>query len=241
MVSKRRFNKIKEEKPESKIWKRTWEEQDTRNDLAKVLKKERKLNQKWEWLPNKLKNKKNELNNKLLEHDVKKIDERIDNNEFTEEDLLFLEENKCTNLLKDYRNHRLTGIKHSAWNWGITTSSWYPYKPQYTFLYELCKDNPQISESKKEELREKADKEVRVIVHKEIENDTILYEKPQWFVKHLSIYIPQKEFAELLINTGNMWTSSNIDILVEHLDEFDELDNQYKEEIRERHKRWNYM
>jgi hypothetical protein len=38
-----------------------------------------------------------------------------------------------------------------------------------------------------------------------------------------------------------MWTSSNIDILVEHLDEFDELDDQYKEEIRERHKRWNYM
>jgi hypothetical protein len=38
---------------------------------------------------------------------------------------------------------------------------------------------PQISESKKEELREKANKEVRVIVYKEIENDTILYEKPE--------------------------------------------------------------
>jgi hypothetical protein len=37
----------------------------------------------------------------------------------------------------------------------------------------------QISESKKEELREKANKEVRVIIYKEIENDTILYEKPQ--------------------------------------------------------------
>jgi hypothetical protein len=38
-----------------------------------------------------------------------------------------------------------------------------------------------------------------------------------------------------------MWTSSNIDILVEHLDEFDELDDKYKEEIRERYKRRNYM
>jgi hypothetical protein len=38
---------------------------------------------------------------------------------------------------------------------------------------------PQISENKKEELREKANKEVKVIVYKEIENDTILYEKPQ--------------------------------------------------------------
>jgi hypothetical protein len=38
-----------------------------------------------------------------------------------------------------------------------------------------------------------------------------------------------------------MRTSSNIDILVEHLNEFNELDDQYKEEIKERCKRWNYM
>ena len=241
MVSKRKFNKIKEGNKESRIWKRTWEEQDTRNDLAKVLIKERKLNQKWRAIPQWLKNKKNELNKEMLKHDVKKIDEKIINNEFTEEDLLFLEENKCTDLLKNYRNHRLTGIKHSAWKTGITTSSWYAYKPHYTYLYELCKNMPQIPEIKKEELREKANKEVRVIIYKEIENDTILYKKSEWFVKHLSEYIPQKEFAELLINTWNMRTSSNIDILVEHLNEFNELDDQYKEEIKERCKRWNYM
>ena len=36
-----------------------------------------------------------------------------------------------------------------------------------------------------------------------------------------------------------MWCASNIDVLVQHLDEFDELDEEYKEEIREKNK-WNY-
>lgn len=44
MVSRWRFNKIKKENPESRIWKRTREEQEVRNDLAKTLIKSRK---KW--------------------------------------------------------------------------------------------------------------------------------------------------------------------------------------------------
>ena len=37
MVTKREFNRIKKENPESRIWKRTWEEQKVRNELAKTL------------------------------------------------------------------------------------------------------------------------------------------------------------------------------------------------------------
>ena len=239
MVSKGKFNKIKEQNPESRIWKRTWEEQSTRNDLAKVLKKERRKTQKWKEISDKLQSKENNLRNKLLEHDIARIDEKISNNEFTEKDLEFLIENNVVTLLKDYRKHRLTSIRHSAWEAWVTTSSWYAYEPKDTFLYELCKDNPLISDEKKNELREKANKEVRAIVYAEISNDTILYEKPHGFVKHLSTYIPQKEFAEILMKTWNMWCASNIDVLAQHLDEFDELDEQFKEEIREKNK-WNY-
>lgn len=42
MVSRQKFNKIKKENPESRIWKREWKEQESRNALAKILIKAKK-------------------------------------------------------------------------------------------------------------------------------------------------------------------------------------------------------
>ena len=46
MVTKKEFNKIQAENPESRIWRRSREEQELRNDLASVLKKSRKKRDK---------------------------------------------------------------------------------------------------------------------------------------------------------------------------------------------------
>jgi hypothetical protein len=45
-MKKSEFLKIKESSRDSRIGRRSWKEQDTRNDLALVLKKERKREQK---------------------------------------------------------------------------------------------------------------------------------------------------------------------------------------------------
>ena len=45
-MNKRKFNKIKEEKPESRIWQRNWSYQKARDNLAKALKKWRKNGEK---------------------------------------------------------------------------------------------------------------------------------------------------------------------------------------------------
>ena len=42
MPNKLQFNRIKKNDPESKIWRRSWDEQKTRNELYNLIKKERK-------------------------------------------------------------------------------------------------------------------------------------------------------------------------------------------------------
>ena len=46
-MNKKDFNKIKEKNPESRIWKRIWEYQKVRDNLAKVLKKWRNKGEKY--------------------------------------------------------------------------------------------------------------------------------------------------------------------------------------------------
>lgn len=46
-MNKRKFNKIKEENPESRIWQRNWSYEKARNSLAKALKKWRNNSEKY--------------------------------------------------------------------------------------------------------------------------------------------------------------------------------------------------
>ena len=71
MVTLLEFNRIKKENPESKIWKRTWEEQNIRNKLAKTLIKARK---KWVSHPY---NKQLELKNSVANKTIKDLEWKL--------------------------------------------------------------------------------------------------------------------------------------------------------------------
>jgi len=223
----------KENSPIWENWDRLWGEHITNKKLAKVLEHEQKIVQKWKEIPNKLKSKENMLRNKLLEYEIKRIEEKIQTKEFTEEDLLFLEKDDNVCHLSNYREHRLSWIKHSEWEAWVITNSWYAYKPKYTPLYEMCKDQPLISEETKKSWRRDARYEIVDIIYKEIENDTILYWYWEWFVKHVSEYISQTEFANMLIDNGNSRVHSDIGVLVRCIDYFDELDESIAEKLTE--------
>ena len=65
-MKKSEFLKIKESSRDSRIGRRSWKEQDTRNDLALVLKKERKRGQKWKEKSKSLERKETELRTKKI-------------------------------------------------------------------------------------------------------------------------------------------------------------------------------
>ena len=233
-MKQQEFLKIKENAPYSRIGRRSREGQEIRDELALVLKKQRKRKMKWKGIWRWLMERKEKLEVKKYDMEIEDISRVIDTNQLKESDLKFLENLSRTDLckIKKYNQHRMRQIVHTASDWGVVTSWKYPYYPKYTFLYEIFRDNSLISDALKLELKEKAKEQVWKMVCDEISNDTILYDKWPWFVKHVCEYIPQKVFANKIRWTGNRWTRTNVDVLWYHIDWFTELDEEYKKEIR---------
>lgn len=235
--------------PESRIGKRFREEQEVRDDLARVLKKKKKRAERWKQTE-KLDRKQHELETKkqhleLARH--QELEARKQHLEFvgvagrvgtdvwlTQNDLDYLEKLSFDDLCKmwKYREHRIRSFCHKASDSWVVTSKEYPYFPKYTFIYEIFRDKSWIDDEKKSELKEKAKSEVRKLVSDEIENDTFLYERDRSILEHIFEYIPQKTVANKLRWTWNMWTDSCVDVLWRHIDWFTELDEDYKKEIR---------
>ena len=233
-MKKSEFLKIKESTPDSRIGRRSWKEQDTRDDLAFVLKKQRRREKTWCGRSTLLIKMENKLKSKKLNFEIERASHSIDTDKFTEFDLKFLESLSYENLSKipSYQIHWMRKIVHTASDVGVPTSWDYPYFPKYTFLYEICKDKTLISEETKIQLKEKAKDEVWKMVCDEIKADTVFYDKSKSFVKHVSEYIPQKVFANKLRWTWNMWCDTYVDALWRHIDWFTDLDEDYKKEIR---------
>lgn len=234
-MKKSEFLKIKESSRDSRIGRRSWKEQDTRNDLALVLKKERKREQKWKEKSKSLERKETELRTKKLELEITSISRVMENwYKLTLQDLKFLESLSYSDLSKIgiYNTHWMRWIAHTysddCWN----TSSKHSYFPKYAFLYEMIEDNSWIDEKTKSELKEKAKDEVWKLVCDEIEEDTFLYNWGSRILAHIFKYIPQKTVANKLRWTWNRWTNTNVDVLWRHIDLFTELDEDYKKEIK---------
>ena len=239
MVSKRKFNKIKENDPESRIWKRTWQEQKTRNKLASVLRKKHKRLGEWKWVDSLL-SKQYELEDKKLDFEISNLNWIIDTEEFSEKDLAFLENLSDSNLkkVKWFDNHWVRSVRHTFSDDRWNSSAKYPYYPKYVFLYEVCKDKASISDTTKNRLKSCAKAEVHELVYDEIKNDTFLYSYWESVIKHIFEYLPQKEVAEMMIYTRNMWTYSCIDVLLKNIDYFTELDDAYKKHINDTYEKF---
>ena len=233
-MKKQDFIKIRENTPYSRIGRRSRKEQEIRDELAVVLKRQRRQEMEWKGISRSLMKKKGKLEVQKHGMEIEDISKIIDTDQLKESDLKFLESLSRTDLckIKKYTEHRMRRIVHTASEWGVVTWKEYPYYPKYAFLYEICKDKPLISEGTKSELKEKAKAEVWKMVCDEISNDTILYDKWPWFLKDVCEYVPQKVLANKIRWTGNAWTHTNVDVLWYHIDWFTELDEEYKKEIR---------
>lgn len=230
------LKEILESNPSSRLSRWSEKERRIRKILAMVFKVERKLTNKWIKAPNILNNIEESLK-KVVNDWEKESRSRLLKKwygTFSWENLEFLDNLSDSDLLKinSYNMHWMRRIFHSSSDEWWNTSSDHPYFPKYTFLYEIVKNNLRVSEKIKSELKEKAKAEVWKMICDEIKNDTILYDKPRWFVEHIFEYIPQKVFANKLRWTWNMWTETNVDVLIRHIDLFTELDEDYKKEIR---------
>ena len=322
-MKKSEFLKIKESSWDSRIGRRSWKEQDTRNDLALVLKKQRGRQQKWKEKSESLEKKERMLRDEKLNLEIESISRILESwYKLTLQDLKFLEslsdedlckipvyqmcwkplkyvflfeifssvssvnwdiksqlkekakeevldyvsketkrdtfilrrsrvsiekileyitpevfELKCIEWIENLSmlgGHygRMSEICHKSWEAGIVTSKKYPYSDKYVYLYERCKNNPLFGEKFKSKLKEKAKEEVWEMVCKEISNDTFLYQWQRSTLEHIFEYIPQKTVANKLRWTWNMWTHTNVDVLLGYIDWFTELGEDYKKEIR---------
>ena len=221
--------------PESRIGKRSREQQKARDELVSLLKKKRQKEQKWKQISTRLERKQAKFESKKLDMEVKDMIGLLDSDQITSYDLKFLESLSYSDLSKipRYSDHWMRRISHSyrdERNW--EESRKYPIFPKYVFLYEISKDKPLIPEEKKLELREKAKMEVRQLVVDEIKWDTFLYERDRSTLEHIFEYIPQKTVANKLRWTWNMWTDTCVDVLLRYIDWFPELDEDYKKEIK---------
>ena len=234
-MRKSEFLKIKELAPDSRIGRRTWKEQDVRDDLALVLKKERRKKQKWKQISKSLIKKQDKLKSKKLDLEIATISRLLGNwYKLTLQDLKFLESLSYEDFSKIgiYNSHWMRRIAHTWADAGVVTSSEYPYFPKYTFLYEIFRHKLWIDEKIKSELKEKAKAEVWKLVCDEIEEDTFLYNWGDETLEYIFDYIPQKIVANKLRWTWNRWTYTNVDVLWRYIDLFTELDEDYKKEIR---------
>ena len=228
------FERIQQMSPSSRIGRRTRKEQMVRDDLAKVLKTKKKKEEKWKHTT-RLEKKQQKLETQKHDGEIACVSRALERGEFTVYDLKFLESLSYSNLSKVpmYNVHWMRGISHIEEDVRDCSRSYkYPIFPKYTFLYEICRDKPFIDEVIKSELKEKAKAEVWKMVCDEIANDTFFYERPRSFVEHIFEYIPQKVLANKLRWTGNAWTETNLDVLLQHIDWFTELDEDYKREIK---------
>ena len=238
------FLKIKEFSPESRIGRRTREEQKVRDELTNVLRKRRKNKMEWRWTHDSIEKKFSKLKSKEQDGEIACVSRALESGEFTVHDLKFLERLSYSDLSKVpmYGIHWMRRISHSLIDERDWSKSYeYPIFPKYAFLYEICKDKSFIDETIKSELKEKAKAEVWEMVCDEIKNDTILYGRSRSFVEHIFEYIPQKVFANKLRWTWNAWTETNVDTLLQHIDWFTELDDDYKKEIRREYNKEHWI
>lgn len=240
MVTKKEFERIKKENPESRIWHRDWWEQEIRNALALVIKKQRKRAQKWKEKSKSLEMKETELRNKKFELEMANISKKLEYwNNLTLQDLKFLESLSFSDLsqITVYNIHWMSRITHKNQDDWWNTSSDHPHFPKYTFLYESFEDSRRVDEKIKSELKEKAKDEVWEFVCDEIEKNTSIKSWNSTIIKYILKYIPQKTLADKLKWTWNTWTNTNIDVLQRHIDLFTELDEDYKKEIEREYDR----
>ena len=238
-MKKSEFLKIKESSWDSRIGRRSLLEQKTRDDVALIIRRQRRRVQKWKEKSKSLVEKEIKLRKELLNLEidsVSKVLEWWDNP--TLQDLRFLEWLSASELSKIgiYYTHWMRWISHSYTSWEIFE---HPYYPKYVFLYEIFKDISWIDEKIKSELKEKAKAEVRELVCNEIKWDTFLYSRWRETLMHIFEYIPQKIIANKLRWTWNLWTDSNVDVLWRHIGWFTDLDEDYKKEIKREYNRKN--
>ncbi len=202
---------MKESSQDSRILRRTWEEQMTRDRLALVLREER-------W-----------MRNKKLDLEILSISQALEGwKDLTLYDLKFLDSLSCSDLSKIwiYKDHWMRQISsHGSMTWKMDGHSYYP---KYVFLYEIFKDSSLIDEEIKVELKEKAESEIWEMIFDEIKNGTFLCGWSPSILEHIFEYVTQKEVVSKLWWIWNVKRKAHEDSLWKYADWLTEMDEEYE-------------